>query len=100
MTVGGYNRSSGTYVLPHIRTSPNWTTTDNLNYRGYGTVRDYLLGLKVVLADGHLIRAGGKVVKVDDTYAEVELAPGMKVKALKSTITDVIPPGGAVAAND
>ena len=50
-----------------------------------------------VLTGGGFI---GKVIKVDDTYAEVELAPGMKVKALKSTITDVIPPGGAVAAND
>jgi FAD/FMN-containing dehydrogenase len=30
---------------------------------GCGTVRDYLIGLKVVLADGRLISSGGKVVK-------------------------------------
>ena len=30
---------------------------------GYGTVRDYLLGAKVALADGTLIAPGGKVVK-------------------------------------
>ena len=30
---------------------------------GYGTVRDYLIGMKVVLANGRLIKAGGKVVK-------------------------------------
>jgi glycolate oxidase FAD binding subunit len=30
---------------------------------GHGTVRDYLLGIKVVLADGRLIKAGGQVVK-------------------------------------
>lgn len=30
---------------------------------GYGTVREHLLGLAVVLADGRLMRNGGKVVK-------------------------------------
>ncbi|MBM3840429.1 MAG: FAD-binding oxidoreductase [Verrucomicrobia bacterium] len=30
---------------------------------GYGTVRDYLIGMKVVLADGRVIKSGGKVVK-------------------------------------
>jgi len=34
-----YYRSSGTYVWPHVRTAPNWTVTDNLSYRGYGTMR-------------------------------------------------------------
>jgi preprotein translocase subunit YajC len=53
---------------------------------------------------GDQVLTGGgfvaKVVKVDDHYAELELAPNVKVKALKSTIADVIPPGGAAAAND
>lgn len=39
VSVSGYTRSTGTYVAPHVRTAPNWTPTDNLNYRGYGTVR-------------------------------------------------------------
>ena len=30
---------------------------------GYGTVGDYLIGIKVVLADGRIISPGGKVVK-------------------------------------
>ena len=30
---------------------------------GYGTIREHLLGIKVVLADGRVIKAGGKVVK-------------------------------------
>jgi FAD/FMN-containing dehydrogenase len=30
---------------------------------GHGTIREHLLGIKVVLADGRMIKAGGKVVK-------------------------------------
>jgi FAD/FMN-containing dehydrogenase len=30
---------------------------------GYGTIREHLIGMKVVLADGRLIKSGGKVVK-------------------------------------
>jgi preprotein translocase subunit YajC len=52
-------------------------------------------GDQVVTAGGLL----GKVVKVDDQYAEIEIAPGVKVKAVKSTIGDIVPPGGA-PAND
>jgi hypothetical protein len=37
--VHDYFRRDGTYVSPHFRTIPNGTTTDNLNYRGYGTIR-------------------------------------------------------------
>ena len=50
----------------------------------------------------HVITAGGlvgKVAKVDDVYAEIELAQGVRVKAVKSTIGDIIPPGGN-PAND
>ncbi len=48
-----------------------------------------------VLTGGGLL---AKVIKVDESYAELEIATGIKVKALKSTIADVIPPAGA--AND
>ena len=50
-----------------------------------------------VLTGGGLV---GKVVKVDEHYAEIELAQGVKVKAVKSTISDVILPTGAPPAND
>jgi len=30
---------------------------------GWGTIRDYLIGVKVALADGRIIKSGGKVVK-------------------------------------
>jgi hypothetical protein len=37
--VRGYFRSNGTYVAPYRRTPSNNTVTDNLSYRGFGTVR-------------------------------------------------------------
>ena len=39
VNVRGYSRHDGTFVAPHVRTSPNDTVTDNLSYRGYGTIR-------------------------------------------------------------
>ena len=42
----------------------------------------------------------GKVVRVDDHYADVELAPNVKFKTVKSTIADVIDPSATPAAND
>lgn len=50
-----------------------------------------------VLTAGGLL---GKVLKVDEHYAELELGTNIKVKALKSTISDVIPPAGSKPAND
>ncbi|MBE5073451.1 preprotein translocase subunit YajC [Erythrobacteraceae bacterium E2-1 Yellow Sea] len=52
-------------------------------------------GDQVVTAGGLV----GKVAKVDEHYAEIDLAQGVRVKAVKSTIGDIIPPGGS-AAND
>jgi len=37
--VNGYTRTDGTVVRPYYRTPPNKTVTDNLNYRGNGTIR-------------------------------------------------------------
>ena len=49
-----------------------------------------------VVTGGGLV---GKVIKVDDTYADIELGQGLRVKAVKATIADIVPPGGT-AAND
>jgi len=49
-----------------------------------------------VITQGGLL---GKVVKVDETYAEIEIAPNVKVKAVKHTIADLVEPGGK-PAND
>lgn len=43
----------------------------------------------------------GKVTKVEDVYAELEIAKGVRVRVLKQTIGDVITSaGGAAPAND
>lgn len=52
-------------------------------------------GDQVVTAGGLV----GKVVKVDDVYVELELGANVRVKAIKATIGDIIPPGGS-PAND
>ena len=62
--------------------------------------REKVAGIK---KGDQVVTAGGliaKVIKVDEHYAELELAQGVRVKAVKSTIGDVIPPGGSAAAND
>lgn len=50
-----------------------------------------------VVTQGGLV---GKVIKTDDVYAEIELAKDVRVKAVKSTIADLIEPGAKPAAND
>lgn len=50
-----------------------------------------------VVTGGGLV---GKVLRVDETYVDVELGQGMKVKALKATLSDVIDPMTAKPAND
>ena len=61
--------------------------------------REKVAGVKKgdqVITAGGLV---GKVTKVDDQYAEIEIAQGVRVKAVKATIGDIVPPGGS-AAND
>ncbi len=50
-----------------------------------------------VVTGGGLV---GKVVRVDDAYVDVELGQGIKVKAVKATLSDVIDPMTAKPAND
>jgi len=52
-------------------------------------------GDQVVTAGGIV----GKVIKVDDAYAELEIAQGVKVKVVKHTIADLVSPTGT-PAND
>ena len=41
----------------------------------------------------------GKVMRVDDEYADVEIAQGVRVKVVKAMLGDVLQPGGK-PAND
>lgn len=50
-----------------------------------------------VVTGGGLI---GKVARVTDTEVEIELAPAVKVRALKATLSSVTPRGAPAAAND
>ncbi len=63
-------------------------------------LRTKIAGIK----KGDQVLTGGgflaKVIKVDEHYADLELGPNVRVKALKSSITDVIPPAGSAPAND
>jgi preprotein translocase subunit YajC len=50
-----------------------------------------------------VVTAGGlvaKVLRVDDQFVDLELGQGVKVKAVKGTIGEILSPGGAQPAND
>lgn len=50
-----------------------------------------------VVTGGGLV---GKVTKVEENFVEVEIASGVKVKVVKSTLSDVTPAAGSRPAND
>jgi FAD/FMN-containing dehydrogenase len=63
--------AKGGQWLPLDPPNPNTVTVEELlavnasgpRRYGYGTARDYVIGLRVVLADGRVVKSGGKVVK-------------------------------------
>ena len=65
--------------------------------------KDHAATIAAVKKGDTVVTAGGivgKVVKTDDQFADVEIAPNVKVKVVKSTLNDVQPAGGAKPAND
>jgi len=63
-------------------------------------LQDAVGGVKkgdTVVTAGGLI---GKVTKVDETEVEIELGTNVKVRAIKATLAEVRPLGGAKPAND
>lgn len=66
-------------------------------------MKDHKAKIDAVKKGDQVVTGGGlvgKVARVDEFYVEVELAPGMKVKAVKSTLSDVVDPATAKPAND
>ena len=64
------------------------------------TLQDSVAAVKkgdTVVTAGGLI---GKVTKVDETEVEIELGTNVKVRAIKATLAEVRPLGGAKPAND
>ena len=64
--------------------------------------KEHRAKISAVKKNDQVVTAGGlvgKVMKVDEQYAEIEIAQGVRVKAVKSTIGDVIDPK-ANPAND
>lgn len=65
-------------------------------------MKDHKAKIEAVKKGDQVVTGGGligKVVKVEDSVVEVELAQGVKVRALKSTLTDIVDPT-AKPAND
>jgi len=65
-------------------------------------VKDHQAAISAVKKGDEVITGGGirgKVTKVTDDEAEVEIAQGVKVRVVKSTITHVLTPN-AKPAND
>lgn len=66
-------------------------------------MKEHKAKLEAVKKGDQVITGGGlvgKVVRVDDIYVDVELGQGLKVKAVKSTLSEVLAPGSTPAAND
>ena len=66
-------------------------------------MKEHAAKVGAVQKNDQVVTAGGivgKAVKVDDTFVEVEIATGVKVKVVKSTLSDVTPAGGSRPAND
>lgn len=50
-----------------------------------------------------VVTAGGliaKVIKVEDQTVDLELGPNVRVRAVRATLGDVLPPVGTAPAND
>ncbi|MGE4409123.1 MAG: preprotein translocase subunit YajC [Sphingomonadales bacterium] len=66
-------------------------------------MKDHKARIDAVKRGDQVVTGGGlvgKVTKVEDAYVEIELAANVKVRAVKSTLSDVVDPLSAKPAND
>jgi preprotein translocase subunit YajC len=59
--------------------------------------------LEAIKKNDMVITAGGilaKVVKADADYLELEIAPNVRVRAVRATVSDVVAPVSGKPAND
>jgi preprotein translocase subunit YajC len=64
--------------------------------------KEHSAKIAAVKKGDQVVTGGGlvaKVIKVDDHHVELELAQGVRVKAVKATLGDIVRPGGK-PAND
>ena len=64
--------------------------------------KDHQAKISSVKRGDQIVTAGGiigKVIRVEDDAAEVEIAQGVRVRVVKATIGDIMAPGGK-PAND
>ncbi|MGQ2929245.1 MAG: preprotein translocase subunit YajC [Sphingopyxis sp.] len=65
-------------------------------------MKDHRAKIAAVKPRDQVVTGGGivgKVTRVDDDFADVEIAQGVKIKVVKATLSDVLQPGGK-PAND
>ena len=65
--------------------------------------KEHATKIAAVRKSDQVVTAGGvigKVTRVDDNYVDVEIAQGVRIKVVKSTLGDILPPGGSKPAND
>jgi preprotein translocase subunit YajC len=66
-------------------------------------VKEHQAAIAAVKKGDEVITGGGirgKVTKVSDDEAEVEIASGVRIRVIKSTISHVLKAGGGKPAND
>jgi len=66
-------------------------------------MKDHRALIDAVKKGDTVVTAGGvvgKVTKVEDTELEVEIAANVRIRVVKSTLSDVRVPGAAKPAND